>query len=70
MKDFPRGVRAEYRPSKSMPNILNVLIGSGNMIIQLFSWFKIKTVRFIILKILQEVSINESNYWQKWRGLV
>lgn len=33
---LPRGVRAEYRPSKSMPNVLNVLIGSGNMIIQLF----------------------------------
>ncbi len=33
---LPRGVRAEYRPSKDMPNVLNVLIGSGNMLIQLF----------------------------------
>jgi hypothetical protein len=31
-----RGVHAQYRPSKDMPNVLNVLIGSGNMIIQKF----------------------------------
>lgn len=33
---LPRGVHAQYRPSKDMPNVLNVLIGSGNMLIQLF----------------------------------
>lgn len=33
---LPRGVHAEYRPSQKMPNVLNVLIGSGNMLIQLF----------------------------------
>jgi hypothetical protein len=33
---LPRGVHAEYRPSKDMPNVLNVLIGSGNMLIQKF----------------------------------
>lgn len=33
---LPRGVHAQYRPSKDMPNVLNVLIGSGNMIIQMF----------------------------------
>lgn len=32
---LPRGVFAQYRPSQSMPNVLNVLIGSGNMIIQM-----------------------------------
>lgn len=32
---LPRGIRAEYRPSKDMPNVLNVLIGSGNMLIQM-----------------------------------
>ena len=31
-----RGVHAQYRPSKDMPNVLNVLIGSGNMLIQKF----------------------------------
>lgn len=33
---LPRGVYAQYRPSKEMPNVLNVLIGSGNMLMQLF----------------------------------
>lgn len=33
---LPRGIHAQYRPSKDMPNVLNVLIGSGNMLIQLF----------------------------------
>lgn len=33
---LPRGVHAQYRPSRDMPNVLNVLIGSGNMLIQLF----------------------------------
>ena len=33
---LPRGVRAEYRPSQKTPNVLNVLIGSGNMLIQMF----------------------------------
>lgn len=33
---LPRGVFAQYRPSQSMPNVLNVLIGSGNMIIQMY----------------------------------
>lgn len=32
---LPRGIHAQYRPSKDMPNVLNVLIGSGNMIIQM-----------------------------------
>ena len=32
---LPRGVHAQYRPSKDMPNVLNVLIGSGNMLIQM-----------------------------------
>lgn len=32
---LPRGVHAEYRPSQSMPNVLNVLIGGGNMLIQI-----------------------------------
>jgi len=34
---LPRGVHAQYRPSKDMPNVLNVLIGSGNMLIQKFA---------------------------------
>ena len=33
---LPRGIHAQYRPSKDMPNVLNVLIGSGNMLIQMF----------------------------------
>ena len=33
---LPRGVHAQYRPSQKMPNVLNVLIGSGNMVIQMF----------------------------------
>ena len=33
---LPRGIHAQYRPSKDMPNVLNVLIGSGNMLIQKF----------------------------------
>lgn len=33
---LPRGIHAQYRPSKDMPNVLNVLIGSGNMLIQIF----------------------------------
>ena len=33
---LPRGVHAQYRPSKDMPNVVNVLIGSGNMLIQKF----------------------------------
>lgn len=33
---LPRGVRAEYRPSEGMSNVLNVLIGSGSMLIQMF----------------------------------
>lgn len=32
---LPRNVRAEYRKSQKMPNVLNVLIGSGNMLIQM-----------------------------------
>ena len=32
---LPRGIHAQYRPSKDMPNVLNVLIGSGNMLIQM-----------------------------------
>lgn len=32
---LPRNVYAEYRPSKDMPNVLNVLIGTGNMLIQM-----------------------------------
>lgn len=32
---LPRNVRAEYRSSKDIPNVLNVLIGSGNMLIQM-----------------------------------
>ena len=32
---LPRGIHARYRPSKDMPNVLNVLIGSGNMLIQM-----------------------------------
>lgn len=33
---LPRGIHAQYRPSKDMPNVLNVLVGSGNMLIQKF----------------------------------
>ncbi len=33
---LPRGIHAQYRPSQKMPNVLNVLIGSGNMLIQMF----------------------------------
>lgn len=33
---LPHGVHAQYRPSKDMSNVLNVLIGSGNRIVQMF----------------------------------
>jgi hypothetical protein len=33
---LPRGVHAQYRPSQSMPNVLNVLIMGGNIGLELF----------------------------------
>lgn len=33
---LPRGIHAQYKPSQKMPNVLNVLVGSGNALIQLF----------------------------------
>lgn len=33
---LPRGVHAQYRPSQSMPNVLNVLILGGNMGLEMF----------------------------------
>lgn len=33
---LPRGVHAQYRPSESMPNVLNVLIYGGSMGLELF----------------------------------
>lgn len=33
---LPRGVHAQYRPSETMPNVLNVLIYGGSMGLELF----------------------------------
>lgn len=33
---LPRGVHAQYRPSESMPSVLNVLIYGGSMGLELF----------------------------------